>query len=431
MNCNYLFRTRSHCGCLALALGIIAAQRDACGQEALRVATQADLAETAAAQQSEGSSLGYYNLLVGPTAWRFSSGLGVEYNSNIRNSENAESAIIVIPSLNTQMHWPVSINNNLDISLGAGYSEYLQHSELSQFFITSGSGFSFDVFVGDCRINLHDQVFLTQSSYQNPGVSGENKNVQTLQNTIGAGATWNFGRMVPSLGFDHADYLSLVSSTIPDTTSENFTGSLGFPIQDEYTVGAEAGGSFITYGSGGQPSGFYVTGATQWSAGLFGNSQITDYLSVQLRGGYTDYIPDNSVPGNSANSDAGFYFSASINHRVNQWLNYTLSGGRSTDLSSFGQVQTRSYVSVSPAYNLFNHYQISTPFTYQSGTQPGFTPTSGVANYDQLVLGITVSREITKKLSASAEYQYVDEESTLATLTYTVNIISLNITYQF
>lgn len=412
---------------------IVVAQKNACGQEALRIATAADQAATLAQNQREGDALGLYNVLVGPTAWRFTSGLGLAYNDNIRATSTPESDFILSPSLDTAMHWPVTINNSLDLALHFGYEDYLQHSVLNQFFISSGSGFSFDVFVGDCKINLHDQIQITQNSYQNPGVNTGDNNTQYLQNTVGTSATFNLGKLVPTIGFDHANYMSLATSTTPDTVSENFTGSLGLPVREDVMVGVESGGSLInyTYSSGTPPSSSDVSGATQWSAGVFGNEQITDYIQVQLHGGYTEYIPNSTSTGNNSNNDSGLYASASLVHQLNQWLNYNITAGRSTDLSSFGQVQTRTYVEFSPTCTLFNQYTVSTPFTYQSGTQPGYTPGSGTPTYDQFQVGITVGRQITKKLSGTIGYQYIQQDSSQAGLAYSIDIISLNLSYQF
>lgn len=397
----------------------------------MRIATQADLAETAARHQTEGTALGYYNFLVGPTAWHFTSGLNLQYTDNVLSTHDPQDDFLLQPNLTTQMHWPVTLDNSLDISFNAGYSQHIFHSYLDQFFITSGSGFTFDIFVGECKINLHDQINITQNSYQSPGVSSGNQNLESLQNSAGTSVTWDLGKLVPNIGYDHVNIISLVQNGLPDTTSDNFNGTLGFPLLAAITVGAEAGGSLISYGSQTVNPGLTAQSATQWSAGLFGNWRFSDYVSVQLHGGYTDYMPGGRITGQSAGDDAGFYFSASITHRVNQWLSYTISAGRSTDLSSAGQVQTRTYVQFNPTYHLFHNYYISTPIAYQLGTEPGYTPLSGVADYDQLTAGITVGRQITKKLDVNLNYQYVREDSTLEVLAYTDDIIALNLTYQF
>ena len=53
------------------------------------------------------------------------------------------------------------------------------------------------------------------------------------------------------------------------------------------------------------------------------------------------------------------------------------------------------------------------------------------ADYDQFGAGINIGRAITKKLSGALAYQFVRESSGQSGLNYTVNIVSLNFSYQF
>lgn len=122
---------------IALA-GFFSTAGAVCGQEALRISTAGDLA--AAAQRQAESSIGYYNLLLGPVAWQFSSGLAVDYNDNIQDQQNAQGDFIFIPNVNAQMHWPVTQVNDLNLSVAAGYSDYLQHQELNRFYINRARG---------------------------------------------------------------------------------------------------------------------------------------------------------------------------------------------------------------------------------------------------------------------------------------------------
>lgn len=429
--CHFLIK-KTRPGFLVLAATVIAAQRNALGQEALRVGTEGNLAATQALHEREGTALGYYNFLVGPTAWRFSSGMGFQYNDNIYlNKDNPQSSLVLQPSVGSIMHWPVTLNNSLDFSLNAGYSEYLQHSARSQFNVQPGSQLSFDIYVGDCKINLHDRLNITDVGYQNPGVAGSGNNQETLYNTAGLVAAYDFGRLQTHLGYDHSDYIQLNTTTLPSVTSENFYGDAGIPIQPELIAGVESGVSLINYQLTGPFNPFNVSAATQWYAGIFASYQLSDFLSARLDGGHTDYIPDNTVGGFPSASDPGYYFSTTLTHKVNQWLNYTLTAGRSTDLSSAGQVQTRTYVQLNPYYNILEHYSISTPFTYQQGSRPTYITLNSGEDYDQFTIGLTVSRPITKKLTTTLSYLYINEDSTTAGLVYTQNLITLSFNYQF
>jgi hypothetical protein len=415
---------------LLMAAGLPALAGVAHGQEALRLSMAGD---TAAAQQSQyDASIGYYNLLVGPTAWRFSSGLTTEYNDNVRLQEDGESDLIIRPSVNTQMHWPVSPKNSLDVSLYAGYSEYLQHSDLSQFFITPGSGLSFDVYAGDFKINLHDRVNITEEAYENAGTSANNQNLMRLQNTAGTSALWDLNKALANIGYDHVDYVSLSQSQgVPDASSENVTANGGIRVLPELLLGLEGGGSIITYSQNNTLGAAPVPNALQWNFGGFGSEQVSDYINIRLDAGYTAYTPDGTTPGLLTSDTSGFYFSLALSHQVNQYLSYSLTAGRTTDLSYNGQAQSYNYVRLNSQWSVFKNYQISTPIWWQQGTWLYNSSFQGTSDYQQIGVGFTVTRRLTKKLSASAGYQFVDQTSNRNLLRYNLDIVKLSLTYQF
>jgi hypothetical protein len=426
------FSARLKLFALFAGIGLLAMAKNVRGQEALRISQAGDLA--AAAQQQANSSIGYYNLLLGPTAWRFSSGLGLEFTDNYNLQQNKQSDFIIQPSLNTAMHWPVTQKNSLDISVGAGYSEYLEHSDNSQFFITPGSGLSFDVYVGDFKINLHDRVTITEYGYQNPGANGGGQNQVSLQNTIGASTLWDLEKVVVNFGYDHDNSTSLSSgqNTQPDSATENFFANGGVRVRPELLLGLEAGGTIINYSQNNATNALVTPNATQWSVGAFASAKVSEYIDVRLDAGYADYIPDSTSDTNLVTQNAsGLYYSLSLSHRVNQHLNYTLSAGRSTDLSAYGQAQTYYFVSLSPNWNFLQKYTVSTPVAWRQGNSIYGTTTSGNGEYNQYQVGLNVGRSLTKKLSATFTYQFVVETSGQANLNYNVNIVGLNFAYQF
>ncbi|HEX9046812.1 MAG TPA: hypothetical protein VF988_07280, partial [Verrucomicrobiae bacterium] len=173
-----------------------------------------------------------------------------------------------------------------------------------------------------------------------------------------------------------------------------------------------------------------VPDATQWSAGVFLNTQISDYIDTRLDGGYTVYTPDNSRSVVTANT-SGFYFSMSLSHRVNRFVTYTLMAGRSTDLSAFGQAQTYYFVRLEPGWKFFLKYDLSTPVWWQRGTRVYNMAGSGTGDYEQIGAGLTISRSFGRKLAASLSYRFVQETSNQADLNYAQNIVDLNLTYHF
>jgi hypothetical protein len=396
------------------------------GQEALRISTAGDLA--AEAQKQAVSSIGYYNLLLGPVAWQFSSGLALTYNDNIRSqAQNAQSDFILRPNINAQMNWPVTQINDLNLSIGAGYSEYLQHSDLNQFFVNPGSGISFNIYAGDFVFNLHDRLSITENSYQVQSVNGSTV-YSSLQNTAGVSALWDLNKAVMTLGYDHGNYMALGSSRgEPDAASENFSFSGGLRPVPQILTGLEAGGGLVHYTPSGSPIATATPDATQWNVGAFGTATISEYLDARLDAGYTMFLPDTTTANFSGGASSGFYLQFLLTHRVNRFLNYSLSAGRSIDLQYNGQPYDRYTVRWQPNWSFLRQYSISTPLWWEHGTEVFFQSTS----YDQYGAGINVGRQITEKLSGTIAYQFVKETSGQASLNYTDNIMSLSFSYRF
>jgi hypothetical protein len=296
--------------------------------------------------------------------------------------------------------------------------------------VSPNSGLSFNIYAGDCVINLHDRISITESAYQNP-TAGGNGNYSQLENTIGASTFWDLNKLMAQLGYDHNDNISMGSSQqVPDSTSDNMFINAGVRLLPELTVGVEGGLGLIRYG---QSQSRQQPDATQWNAGVFCKAQISENINGRLDAGYTVYSPANTSGFTNLSSAANMYFQFSVSHQVNQSISYSLSAGRSTESSVFGQPYDLYFVRLDPSWNFFRNYQLNTPFWWQKGTQLAsrLYGQGGSADYNQFGAGINVGHAITQKLSGNLGYQLVRESSGQSGLNYTVNIVSLNFSYQF
>jgi hypothetical protein len=412
------------------ALGLLLGASQLPAQESLRVSLAGDVA--AAQRKAAENSVGYYNLLWGPVAWRFSSGLGLDYNDNVqRVSQKQEGDFIIRPNLDTQMHWPVTQKNSLDVALGAGYSLYASHSEMNRFYVNPGSGLSFDIYAGDCVINLHDRISITQNAYQNPTVGG-NQNYARLENSAGVSTLWDLNKLMAQIGYEHANSVSLGSSQqASDTTSENWFLNAGVHFLPEITAGVEGGYGLMSYSQ--SQSTATQPDAMHWNTGVFCQAQISEYISGRLDAGYTVYTPSSTGAFTNLSSVGSLYFQFSVSHRVNRFLNYSLSAGRSTESSAYGQPYDRYFVRLEPSWTLFKNYQLSTPIFWEKGSQLAnqLYGSGGSTDYNQYGAGINIGRSITQKLSGTLGYQFVRESSGQSGLNYTANIVSLNFSYRF
>lgn len=395
------------------------------GQEAVRLSLAGG--SVAQANQQTTASIGYYNILVGPTSWHFTSGLGMFYNDNVLLEENDPKGDFYFqPSLATQMHWPLTDRNSLDFTLGTGYSFYVQESYLDQVFITPGSGISFDIYSGDFKINLHDRISITENAYQTPSATNAN-NIQ-LQNTVGALAQWSLNKAVATLDYEHGNYVPLNSNgQQSETASENLLASFGIYFAPQVLVGVEGGGGLF---HSPQSSGSVSPDATQWSAGGFCAAQISEHLTTRLDGGYTVYLPEGAST-NSTDSES-YYFDFSISHSVNIFFKYALSAGRNTDLEFSGEPTTHYFVRLQPSWNFVKDYTVGLAFAWEKGTQLGNgATTAGSLDFEQFNGSISITHQFSKKLSGTLSDQFVKEVSNQAASSYIANIVGLKVSYSF
>jgi hypothetical protein len=388
-------------------------------QETVRMSLAGEEAERA--RREAATTEGYYNLKLGLTEWRLSAGLGVEFNDNVNLSEgHREGDVIFRPQINTQMRWPVTDKNSLNLTLGVGYSAYVNHPELDQVFLAPGTELSFDVYVGDFWINLHDRVSITQNAYQDPTVSGTGDYAR-LENALGVSALWDLNKVIVRAGYDHVLYDSLLGHGQNDGQSDLFTTSAGYVIQPGSVAGVELGAGLIQYDM--NP----VSNADQWNAGAFYDTQVSEYLRFHGSLGYTAYRPGSSSTGTNASNFDGYYLQLNLTHRISQYVDYSLSAGRNISFTFYGGTVDLYYVYLQGIWRVMEKVIITTPLSFEHGKELN----TGGETFDRYGAGISLSRELTRKLSGSLTYQYYWRSSDVPNQSYNMNSVSLNLTYAF
>jgi hypothetical protein len=396
------------------------------GQEAVRLSMAS--AEAAAARRRAASSMGYYNLKLGPTDWRFGAGLGVDYNSNVNyTEENPEGDFIFRPEVRTRMVWPVSDLNSINLALAGGYSAYVEHSDLSRLFMLPGSELSFDLYAGDFWINLHDRISITTYAYENPTASGTGDYAQ-LQNALGTTAVWDLNKGIVRLGYDHVNYVSLTGDSgqivgnQPSGYSEVFSATAGYALKPDMLLGVELGDSLITYTTRTIYAPF--TGANQWNAGVFYDTPVSQYIHFTVHAGYTVYSPESAV---QISDSTGMYGQLDVRHRVSQYVDHSLSAGRTLGQDYWGSTMDRYFVRWYANWRIVRKVTLGTSFSYEHGTGLYL----GIDTYDQYGPGISLGRSITDKLSGRLGYQLWLRDANSSSGDYTAHIVSLYFNYTF
>ncbi len=108
-------------------------------------------------------------------------------------------------------------------------------------------------------------------------------------------------------------------------------------------------------------------------------------------------------------------------------MDYSLSGGRTIGIAVWGDTLDRYFARWQANWRIVRKVTLNTYFSFEHGTY-----LYGLAQtYDQYGPGISLSRSLTDKLSASLGYQLYWRTSDVPGGNYTVNIVSLNFNYRF
>jgi hypothetical protein len=389
-------------------------------------------AEAAEGRRRAANTVGYYNIKLGPSTWRFGTGLGLIYIDNVRaESQNVVADVVIQPDFSVSMSMPVTQRNKITLAASAGYSAYLQNPGYSRLFVKPGTELSFDMYVGDFWINFHDRFSITEDTYQDPTVVGV-ADLSRMENTVGLTALWDLNKIILRLGYDHLNYMSLYSeaAAYPDGASENFYGTMQYEVSDGMFAGVEVGGGLISYDlpAGGVPAGggFYQD-ATQVGAGLFYEAQLSDYTRARVSGGYSTLSPDFTDDTGSNSDFSGFYARLGLSHRLNRYVDYTLTAGRSVSFTFYGGTIDLYTVDLLVNWHLIRRIGFNTGLTYQHGSYLYGIPET----FDHLGPNLSVSRRLSEKLTASFGYHFYWRSSNLPNRDYTVNILNVRLGYQF
>jgi hypothetical protein len=403
---------------LALYFGV---PSTAVGQEAVRMS----LAGEAAAEERRKVELASddYNLRLGPSAWAFTWELGLEANDNIDFvSSDPELDLIARPQLDARMFWRVSNENKVNLALGVGYSAYTIHPEYSRLFITPGSELSLNIYAGDFWVELHERFSITENAYQDPTVVGT-ADYSQLQNVAGLAATWDLNKVVLRLGYDHANYAPLSGTGgFPGGDSDILNSSAGHAFATGVLLGLESGGGQISYHGDSSP----VKQAIDWNVGMFLRTQLMQYIAVTAAAGYTVYSPIATATPIAEPDFTGVYARLGLEHRVNQYVEYSLTGGRTINFGLYSGTFDMYTDGLQARWHLFQKLSIGTAFEYEHGAEI----LTGGETFDRFGPRLSLERPITAKLSGALRYQFYQRTANVPGGNYVINLLTLSLVYQ-
>lgn len=404
-----------------LAVGLINAQSLSAQQalqELIALDTGRELRQKQVASENYTLKSGDFRLLATPS-------LGLSWNDNIdASSSGAESSFILQPLVQFAMTYPITDVNLLSLNLGLGYDEYFGHPENSGWVLNSGSALSFDVFVQDFVINLHDRVSYSQDTSQNPEVANA-PNFGNFENTIGLATTWLLKNASFTLGYDHQNTVSPEAAyDSQNSAAEILLARASFVVHPQVQTGLEGTVSLTDYT---EP---VLNDNTAYSLGPFVAWQPGSALQITARGGYTYYQFEQTSTSIQSEDISTYYLDLTVTHAATEVISYGFSAGRNVELGYQSDANEIWYVRPNVTWHIFQHISLLTGFTYEHGTQ-GAGDASGGLNeiYDWLGFNVGLNWPVMKQLTMGLNYRLTLRSSDLPDRGYSQNIIGLMLTY--
>jgi hypothetical protein len=367
-----------------------------------------------------------YTIKSGDFRLLFTPALLLDWNDNVYLSRDTpEGDFMLQPTLGLNMSYPITQRNLLQLNVNFGYQKYVNHNDLSTWYVQSGSALSFDVFIKDFKINLHDQFSYVQDSSQEAAVANTGS-YGTLNNSVGEVVTWDLDGLTPSLGYDHQTLQSTTPQfNLQNHTTELIVGRAGFKLHPTVTAGFEGTAAFTSYDQA------LLNNNNAYSAGVYGDWQPGAHFHLQARGGYSIFqFQQTSGTIQSQNLDS-WYAGLIATHQISKGVSYSLNAGHEVQLGIESDAIEEWYFTPAINWSIIRNWTFQTSLSYQHGNQGVADRTGGLAEtYDWYNLGLGLDHRVTDRLSAALNYRLTLRSSSLPANAYTQNLLTIQLTYQ-
>jgi hypothetical protein len=401
---------------------------------------------------SSAPSGGFFR--IGKLTLQVDASLSTEFTDNVNQSSTSGSGggdVIVTPSVGVTATLPISSLNTLRFRGSIGYAKYLRNSNLDRENLLVGSpdsGLSFDMLVGDLRVNFHDRFSVDSDLSSGGAVSGVAQ-LPRFRNTVGVFALWDLNAVILHLGYDHANFVTLGSpktsqgtvsqdqSRLDNSTDQLSVGArykLGPGIQS----GLEATASSTTYPNSSSAD------FTSYSFGPTLEIQLTKFTHLAVSGGITAYssasgqpaavsLTSTTVPASPDGDKPGYYANLSIVHRLNRFYSDVLSFGHSDRADAITGRQATDFIRYSSNWQLTRVLSLSSAFSFENVSQQTVSAFGGATPVDYQFFSCTLATgfQISKHGNARVAYSFFKKSAADAIQSYQQNRLLFGLGFAF
>ena len=425
-------------------------------QDALRTAINGD--RSLEARQLAATTPGTERIKAGPFEFNVGLSYGFEFTDNVRNVRSPrEEDYIQTPQLDIKGVLPVSDSGRMSLGFGVGYADYFQNNDLDRLYFSPNSELAYDFSVKDFLFTIYDSF---DYSYDVAGVGAAAGVAQFphFENTAGLRAMWAPSKWSYQAGYSHYNFISDNSGSSGtdfsrlDRSSEQVFARIAYSIAPATRVGLEVSSSLSDYVDAAQPDNvsFSIGPYTEW--------QLSEAITLSLRGGYTHYsfdstpgaVPDSTIvlirPARAAYELSTYYAGVTINHRLTEFITHGASAVHSIQPGfNQGSDYTEStVVDYHVSWNLTQNTTVGANLGYSHGTetQTQIPPASTNAIviddlaltdeiYDTFTFGVSSSYRLSQQTTVTLAYNHYRRESNAEDRSYFQNRVSIGLRYQF
>ncbi len=377
-----------------------------------------------------------YGASTGPITYNIGAGLDFEFNDNVlQTNAKRKSDFILGPQMSLTAFWGITELNTLSVHLTAGYSYYLDHNELSDFFFNTGfapgSQIDLQIFVGDFVITIFDKLAYSSSPFQviqNSGDLGGQRIVTTsdygrLLNTVGLEALWDLNDLVLVVGFEHFNYWSFGDSAeTQDRVMDELSGAARFSFSPAVAAGFEGGLSRTTYTVN------FQNDSVGYSVGPFVEWQPTERTRLRLMGGMQERdFSEGGLNGDLENLST-WYGAVQINQSLTDWFKHKVEVGREVALGTNTNFSIVRFIRHRASWDVIRNWDLSTEIgCQQSEDSAGLF----AAETSTFIGTVNLARMIMKNLRLIVRYQYVNADSNDPLQSFEQNLLRLSLYYNY
>jgi hypothetical protein len=408
-----------------------------------------------ARQQAQQTPLAPSNLKIGQVLLTMDATMRTEYVDNVYLTASDKSGDFILnPEFGLNAAWQVTRLNTLRLRTSVGYSKYLNNPKLDSQDLTvaPNSALTFDVYVGDFRIEFHDQFSIQNETLDQGSLSGVAK-LPRFTNTAGVSILWDLNEVVWSLGYDHYNFLTFGSAEGSSGLSESevkrldhrtdqVSTSASLKLNSTTTAGLEATASYSSYPNDS------TADFTSFSGGPFVQVQLTKYTSAVVGAGYKGYSFEDGppitvtvdqagttavIPGRKGGTSSGYYASLGLVHRLNRFYSDRLDTGHEDQADALSGRTESNYVRYSASWAFNSHFQLGIGMFFEDVRESTGNTFNGAPPSDYLRVGFqfSTSYKLTERINASFAYQFTRKVADEATQNYTQNRVSVALGYSF